>query len=125
MFIMVLLIFFFFNDTATTEIYTLSLHDALPISRRGRRLRGRGDRAGGDRGGDGRPRRAGAGGHGVTAPERVRAGLAELAALAGRMAEQHAEAVAAIADRYAATLRAGGTLFFAGNGGSADRKSTR
>src|SRR5256885_7385452 len=29
--------FFFFNDTATTEIYTLSLHDALPISReRGR-----------------------------------------------------------------------------------------
>ena len=55
----------------------------------------------------------------MTAPERVRAGLAELAALAGRMAEQHAEAVAAIADRYAATLRAGGTLFFAGNGGSA------
>ena len=27
-----LLLFFFFNDTATTEIYTLSLHDALPIS---------------------------------------------------------------------------------------------
>src|SRR6267154_6907597 len=27
-----LLFFFFFNDTATTEIYTLSLHDALPIS---------------------------------------------------------------------------------------------
>src|SRR2546430_16258882 len=27
----VLFIFFFFNDTATTEIYTLSLHDALPI----------------------------------------------------------------------------------------------
>src|SRR2546429_2737572 len=26
--------FFFFNDTATTEIYTLSLHDALPISGR-------------------------------------------------------------------------------------------
>src|SRR3712207_7872459 len=26
--------FFFFNDTATTEIYTLSLHDALPICRR-------------------------------------------------------------------------------------------
>ena len=25
-------VFFFFNDTATTEIYTLSLHDALPIS---------------------------------------------------------------------------------------------
>src|SRR5712664_4889843 len=28
--------FFFFNDTATTEIYTLSLHDALPIFRCGR-----------------------------------------------------------------------------------------
>src|SRR3712207_8726740 len=27
------LYFFFFNDTATTEIYTLSLHDALPICR--------------------------------------------------------------------------------------------
>src|SRR2546426_9147621 len=27
-----LLLLFFFNDTATTEIYTLSLHDALPIS---------------------------------------------------------------------------------------------
>src|SRR2546422_674122 len=30
--------FFFFNDTATTEIYTLSLHDALPISARRRAL---------------------------------------------------------------------------------------
>src|SRR3712207_8615269 len=28
---MIFVIFFFFNDTATTEIYTLSLHDALPI----------------------------------------------------------------------------------------------
>src|SRR2546422_11279142 len=28
----VIFFFFFFNDTATTEIYTLSLHDALPIS---------------------------------------------------------------------------------------------
>src|SRR3712207_8818406 len=27
-----MILFFFFNDTATTEIYTLSLHDALPIS---------------------------------------------------------------------------------------------
>src|SRR2546426_6554583 len=35
-------LFFFFNDTATTEIYTLSLHDALPISSRARR---RGSRA--------------------------------------------------------------------------------
>src|SRR5438874_12094832 len=41
--------FFFFNDPATAEIYTLSLHDALPISARD------GPRAGpaaGDRGGD-------------------------------------------------------------------------
>src|ERR1041385_9526326 len=46
-------VFFFFNDTATTEIYTLSLHDALPISCRaarrpaGRRprCRGRGSRS--------------------------------------------------------------------------------
>src|SRR2546425_12573932 len=35
-------LFFFFNDTATTEIYTLSLHDALPISV-GRGLLGRED----------------------------------------------------------------------------------
>src|SRR5256886_8304025 len=43
--------FFFFNDTATTEIYTLSLHDALPICRTGgasrHGLRGRGGRRGG------------------------------------------------------------------------------
>src|SRR5260370_1232934 len=31
-----LFFFFFFNDTATTEIYTLSLHDALPICKKGR-----------------------------------------------------------------------------------------
>src|SRR6266446_1256666 len=38
-------IFFFFNDTATTEIYTLSLHDALPISPgRGRTGLSRADR---------------------------------------------------------------------------------
>src|SRR4030088_3813404 len=30
--VLALCVFFFFNDTATTEIYTLSLHDALPIS---------------------------------------------------------------------------------------------
>src|SRR2546426_8687484 len=30
--LLLLSFFFFFNDTATTEIYTLSLHDALPIS---------------------------------------------------------------------------------------------
>src|SRR3712207_9113736 len=39
------IIFFFFNDTATTEIYTLSLHDALPISA-ARRARGVGRRTG-------------------------------------------------------------------------------
>src|SRR2546425_2355777 len=50
--------FFFFNDTATTEIYTLSLHDALPISlREGRRgARARADQACQHLGGD--PRRA-------------------------------------------------------------------
>src|SRR2546426_8810647 len=31
MFLLLFFFFFFFNDTATTEIYTLSLHDALPI----------------------------------------------------------------------------------------------
>src|SRR2546429_8654263 len=31
MFLLIFFFFFFFNDTATTEIYTLSLHDALPI----------------------------------------------------------------------------------------------
>src|SRR2546429_2682296 len=48
--------FFFFNDTATTEIYTLSLHDALPICR-GRVSVG-----------DGR-------GHGIGVPEAGGAGL--------------------------------------------------
>src|SRR2546427_8628659 len=46
-----LLLFFFFNDTATTEIYTLSLHDALPISCRASRwsppASGLGDRVAG------------------------------------------------------------------------------
>ncbi|HKW40891.1 MAG TPA: SIS domain-containing protein, partial [Gemmatimonadales bacterium] len=54
----------------------------------------------------------------MTPAEQARTGLAALAALAGRVAEQ-AEAIATIADTYIATLRAGGTLFFAGNGGSA------
>src|SRR2546430_11195605 len=44
--------FFFFNDTATTEIYTLSLHDALPISPGRRRGPGRRRRAAARRGGD-------------------------------------------------------------------------
>src|SRR5438105_11327550 len=36
MFVLSLILFFFFNDTAPTEIYTLSLHDALPILAEGR-----------------------------------------------------------------------------------------
>src|SRR2546428_5519961 len=37
--------FFFFNDTATTEIYTLSLHDALPISHAAVPVSARGSRS--------------------------------------------------------------------------------
>src|SRR2546422_6710871 len=48
--------FFFFNDTATTEIYTLSLHDALPIYPvRGARAPALGVRGGGVRRADARP----------------------------------------------------------------------
>src|SRR5258708_15811056 len=51
--------FFFFNDTATTEIYTLSLHDALPIWRLSRhRQRHRGIARGADARGGRRRRRA-------------------------------------------------------------------
>src|SRR5256712_12924162 len=52
-------------------------------------------------------------------PDRLREGLGALAALATRVASEQAEVVAAIADRYETVLRRGGTLFFAGNGGSA------
>src|SRR3712207_9165252 len=63
--ILAIFFFFFFNDTATTEIYTLSLHDALPIyeargadqdQRRGLadRPREREDHPGGDAGDGGR-----------------------------------------------------------------------
>src|SRR5437870_13536850 len=50
----IFLFFFFFNDTATTEIYTLSLHDALPICSThrggpGRRRAGQAARRGRDR----------------------------------------------------------------------------
>jgi len=55
----------------------------------------------------------------VTPAEQARAGLTALAALATRVGEEHAETIAAIADNYITALRAGGTLFFAGNGGSA------
>src|SRR5258708_32733024 len=51
--------FFFFNDTATTEIYTLSLHDALPGGvRRGQRVFAGDGRAGLHAGGAGRVLRA-------------------------------------------------------------------
>jgi D-sedoheptulose 7-phosphate isomerase len=51
--------------------------------------------------------------------EQIREGLESLATLAGRVAAEQAEAIATIVDRYERTLRGGGTLFFAGNGGSA------
>src|SRR2546430_10907860 len=49
--------FFFFNDTATTEIYTLSLHDALPISVCHALPRGEGSPGGARGGGRGTGRR--------------------------------------------------------------------
>ncbi len=55
----------------------------------------------------------------MTPAEQARAGLTALAALATRVGAEQAEAIAAIADTYVAALRNGGTLFFAGNGGSA------
>jgi D-sedoheptulose 7-phosphate isomerase len=58
--------------------------------------------------------RAGGGGG-----EKIRAALNGLAALAGVVAAEQADEIAAIAERYEGTLRLGGTLFFAGNGGSA------
>src|SRR5439155_20998263 len=51
--------FFFFNATATTEIYTLSLHDALPISPRGARRSSRPPPAGRGSPGTGTPPPAG------------------------------------------------------------------
>ena len=55
----------------------------------------------------------------MSGAERAREGLEALAALAARVAAEHASAIGAIAERYEVALRAGGTLFFAGNGGSA------
>jgi D-sedoheptulose 7-phosphate isomerase len=52
-------------------------------------------------------------------PDRIHDGLGKLAALAQRVASEQAEIVTRIAQRYEEVLRAGGTLFFAGNGGSA------
>ena len=54
-----------------------------------------------------------------TPAEQARAALAGLAALASRVADQHAVDIARLAGRYVDALRGGGTLWFAGNGGSA------
>src|SRR2546422_11703185 len=54
-FVLSFFFFFFFNDTATTEIYTLSLHDALPICEQ--RWRGRDDTGDGARAGTARDSR--------------------------------------------------------------------
>src|SRR5882762_4963532 len=62
--------FFFFNDTATTEIYTLSLHDALPISRRRLHLSGCRRTVGEER--RARKGRAGQGGRGARAADGAR-----------------------------------------------------
>src|SRR3712207_8498982 len=81
---------FFFNDTATTEIYTLSLHDALPIY--GPRIHrhriicaerhGHGDR-------EGAPARAGGGGR-ARLPAELRGALAEEDRKSTRLNSSHA-----------------------------------
>jgi len=58
----------------------------------------------------------GGGGVGVA---KIRESPDGLAAPAGRVAAEQADEISALADRYETTLRGGGTLFFAGNGGSA------
>jgi len=55
----------------------------------------------------------------VSGAERAREGLEALAALAARVAAEHADTIDRLADLYVQTLRRGGRLFFAGNGGSA------
>ena len=55
----------------------------------------------------------------MTPAEQARAGLSALGTLAARVADQHAGDVARLAALYAETLQRGGTLYFAGNGGSA------
>jgi D-sedoheptulose 7-phosphate isomerase len=49
----------------------------------------------------------------------IQEALNSLASLAGRVAAEQADQIAAIAERFEGALRTGGTLFFAGNGGSA------
>ena len=55
----------------------------------------------------------------MSASDRIRDALGTLSALAARVAAEQAGAVADLAARFEAVLRGGGTLFFAGNGGSA------
>ena len=55
----------------------------------------------------------------MTSSERARDGLAALATLVQQVAAEQADAIARLAGRYARALEGGGTLFFAGNGGSA------
>lgn len=55
----------------------------------------------------------------MSAAEQARADLAALAALATRVATEHAADIARLAERYITALQGGGTLWFAGNGGSA------
>ena len=55
----------------------------------------------------------------MTAAEQAQKEFTALATLAARIASEHAETVARLAGVYAAALKRGGTLFFAGNGGSA------
>jgi D-sedoheptulose 7-phosphate isomerase len=54
-----------------------------------------------------------------TPREQIQASLGALAELAARVAAEKADEIAALVDRYEVALRGGGTLFFAGNGGSA------
>jgi D-sedoheptulose 7-phosphate isomerase len=55
----------------------------------------------------------------VSAAEQARAQLAALAALATRVATEHGADIGRLAERYVTALKGGGTLWFAGNGGSA------
>ena len=55
----------------------------------------------------------------MTAAEQAQKEFTALATLAGRIATEHGATVARLAGLYAAALKRGGTLFFAGNGGSA------
>lgn len=55
----------------------------------------------------------------MNSSEKIRAALGRLSALADRVAAEQADMVADLAARYEAVLRGGGTIFFAGNGGSA------